>query len=203
MHTPQGMPAQHPLGQRPLAPLQAFERRGPASRDSEIATSSSHPNDNGGAERANHTMTPDWRWSSASSQETGMNSTVMLSSGSTNSVSAATSLTPNEVHMGRLTRPPLTFFERAGVAGDQGLPVTTSTIATRRRATSSARMISFANTAPSPLLAWAAATPPSPTHCIQFPNSSLVAGRGCTLRRPPSARLRSLTRPRSSRSNSH
>ena len=31
-----------------------------------------------------------------------------------NSVSAATGLAPNEIHMGRLPRPPLTIFERTG-----------------------------------------------------------------------------------------
>ena len=38
-----------------------------------------------------------------------------------NSVSAATGLAPNEVHMGRLPRLPLTVFERTGVAGHQSL----------------------------------------------------------------------------------
>ena len=36
-----------------------------------------------------------------------------------NSVSATTGLAPNEVHMGRLPRLPLTSFERTGVAGHQ------------------------------------------------------------------------------------
>ena len=38
-----------------------------------------------------------------------------------NSVSAATGLAPNEVHMGRPTRLPLMVFERTGVAGPQSL----------------------------------------------------------------------------------
>ena len=38
-----------------------------------------------------------------------------------NSVSAATGLAPNEVHMGRLPRLPLTVFERTGVTGHQSL----------------------------------------------------------------------------------
>ena len=38
-----------------------------------------------------------------------------------NSASAATGLAPNEVHMGRLPRLPLTVFERTGVAGHQSL----------------------------------------------------------------------------------
>ena len=37
------------------------------------------------------------------------------------SVRAATSLAPNEVHMGRLPRLPLTIFERNGVTGCQSL----------------------------------------------------------------------------------
>ena len=38
-----------------------------------------------------------------------------------NSVSAATGSAPNEVHMGRLPRLPLTFFYRVGAAGHQRL----------------------------------------------------------------------------------
>ena len=38
-----------------------------------------------------------------------------------NSVSAATGLAPNEVHMGRLSRLPLTSFERTGVFGHQSV----------------------------------------------------------------------------------
>ena len=38
-----------------------------------------------------------------------------------NSVSVATGLAPNEVHMGRLPRLPLTVFERTRVAGHQSL----------------------------------------------------------------------------------
>ena len=38
-----------------------------------------------------------------------------------NSVSAATGLAPNEVHMGKLPRLPLTIFERTGVSGHQSL----------------------------------------------------------------------------------
>ena len=34
---------------------------------------------------------------------------------------------------------------------------------------------------PSQFLAWNAGTQPSPTHCARFPNSPLVAGRGCTI----------------------
>ena len=37
------------------------------------------------------------------------------------SVGAATGLAPNEVHMGRLPRPPLTLFDHSGVASHQNL----------------------------------------------------------------------------------
>ena len=38
-----------------------------------------------------------------------------------NSISAATGLSPNEVHMGRLSRLPLIIFDRSGVADHQSL----------------------------------------------------------------------------------
>ena len=38
-----------------------------------------------------------------------------------NSRGAVTGLAPNEVHMGRLSRLPLTVFEQTGVAGHQSL----------------------------------------------------------------------------------
>ena len=63
-----------------------------------------------------------------------------------NSVSAATGLAPNEVHMGRLPRLPLTIFERTGVFGHQSLArdhLAYFDLATDRRT------ISSANTMPS------------------------------------------------------
>ena len=38
-----------------------------------------------------------------------------------NSVSAVTGLAPNEVHMSRLSRPPLTVFDLPNIGGHQGL----------------------------------------------------------------------------------
>ena len=63
-----------------------------------------------------------------------------------------------------------------------------------RRTVSSVRTISLPNTTPSLLLVWTAASSPFPTLCVQFPNSTLAAGRACTIRRTPSTRVRSPTR---------
>ena len=50
---------------------------------------------------------------------------------------------------------------------------------------------------------WNAETLPSLTHCARFPNSPLAAGRGCTIRLPPSPKARRQTRtPRTSRPSS-
>ena len=63
-----------------------------------------------------------------------------------NSVSAAPGLAPNEVHMGRLPPPPVTIFDRAGVAGRQRMAP--DHFAYCNLATG-LRTISFANTTPS------------------------------------------------------
>ena len=110
------------------------------------------------------------------------------------SVRAATSLAPNEVHMGRFPHLPITIFERIGVAGRQSLPrdhLTYHDLAT-------------VNTTPSQLLAWNAATQPSPTPCTRFPNSPFSCGCGCTMRLPPCGKARRRTRtPWFSRTSSH
>ena len=86
-----------------------------------LATSSYHPNGNGGDERVNHTMAhmlamvvnelqDDWDFHLPHA-EFAYNS----------SVSAATALAPNEVHMGRLPRLPLMVIERTDVVGYDSL----------------------------------------------------------------------------------
>ena len=64
------------------------------------------------------------------------------------SVSAAAGLAPNEVHMGKLPRLPLTIFERIGVAGRQSLARGHLATATGRPTAHSARTISSVNTVP-------------------------------------------------------
>ena len=86
-----------------------------------LATSSYHPNCNGRVERVNQTMAQmlaivvneqqdDWDLNQPH-EEFAYN----------NSVSAATDLAPNEVHMGRLPRFPLTVYDRTRVVGHQSL----------------------------------------------------------------------------------
>ena len=86
-----------------------------------VNVDSYHPNGNGGVERVNYTTV----------QMLAMVINELLNSWDeqlphvelayNNSVSAATGLAPNGVHMGRLPRLPLTIFERAGVAGHHNL----------------------------------------------------------------------------------
>ena len=76
-----------------------------------LATSSYHLNGNGGAERVSHTML----WSSANVKTTGMQ-LPHTEFAYNKLVGAATGLAPNEVHIGRLPRLPLTVFGRSGVA---------------------------------------------------------------------------------------
>ena len=113
------MPAQHTLGQRPPIWLKAFAGGLQASWRSENATRSYHPNGNGGMERVNHAM--------AQTLATVVNELVNnwdvqlphVDLACTNSVIAATGLAPNEVHMGRLSRLPLTIVEHTGVFSHQ------------------------------------------------------------------------------------
>ena len=86
-----------------------------------ITTKSYHPNGNGGVERVNLTVA---QMLAMVVNELRKNWDVQLPHVEfvyNNSVSATTSLAPNEVHMGRLTRFPLTNFERTGVFGHQSL----------------------------------------------------------------------------------
>ena len=86
-----------------------------------LATSSYHPNCNGGVERVNHTMAQmlvmvinerqDYWDLHLPHGEFAYNS----------SVSAATGLASNKVHIGRIPRLALTVFDRTGVVGHQSL----------------------------------------------------------------------------------
>ena len=86
-----------------------------------LATSSYHPNGNGGVERANNTMAQMLAMVVSERQDDWDFRLPHVEFAYNNSVSAATGLTPNEVHMGKLPRLPLTVFERTGVAGHQSL----------------------------------------------------------------------------------
>ena len=86
-----------------------------------LATSSYHPNCNGGVERVNHTMAQMLAMVVNERQDDWDLHLPHIEFAYNNSVSAATGLAPNEVHMGRLPRLPLTVFDRAGIVGDQRL----------------------------------------------------------------------------------
>ena len=113
------MTAQHTLGQRPPVLLKAFACL-QASWVPVIATSSYHPNGIDEVERVNHMVAQ----MLAMVNELQNNWDLQLPHvefAHNNSVSAATGLAPNEVHMGRLSRLPLTSFERTGVFGHQSV----------------------------------------------------------------------------------
>ena len=86
-----------------------------------LATSSYHPNDNGGVERVNHTMAQMLAMVVNEQQHDWDVRLPHVEFAFNNSVSAATGLAPHEVHMGRVPRLPLTVFEHTEVAGHQSL----------------------------------------------------------------------------------
>ena len=86
-----------------------------------LATSSCHPNGNGGVERVNHTMAQMLAMVVNEGQDDWELRLPHVEFAYNNSVTAGTGLAPNEVHMDRIPRLPLTVFERTGVAGYQSL----------------------------------------------------------------------------------
>ena len=86
-----------------------------------IATGSYHPFTNGGVECANNTMTL-MLAVVGNEQQTGWDIQLPhVESAYNNSVSAATRLSPNKVHMSRLPRLPLTIFDLPNIGGYQSL----------------------------------------------------------------------------------
>ena len=86
-----------------------------------LDTSSYHPNCNGSVERVNHTMAQMLAMIVNERQDDWDLHLPHVEFAYNNSVSAVTGLAPNEVHMGRLSRLPLTVFDRTGVVGHQSL----------------------------------------------------------------------------------
>ena len=86
-----------------------------------FAASSYHPDDNSGVERVNHTMTQTLDMVVNDRQDDWDLQLPHVEFAYNNSVSAVTGVLPNEGHMGKLLRLPLTVFERTGVAGHQSL----------------------------------------------------------------------------------
>ena len=82
-----------------------------------FATSSDHPNGNGGVERANQIISQILDMVVNERQDDRDLQLPHVEFACNSSVSAATGSMPNEVHMGRLPRLLLTVFDRADVAG--------------------------------------------------------------------------------------
>ena len=78
-----------------------------------LTTSAYHPSGNGGVERVNHTMAQMLAMVCNEHQNDWDVHLPHVEYAYNNSVSAATGLAPNEVHMGRLPRLPLTVFDRS------------------------------------------------------------------------------------------
>ena len=86
-----------------------------------LATSSYHLNCNGGVERVIHTMAQMLAMVVNERQDDWDLHLPHVEFAYNNSVSAATGLAPNQVHMGRFPPPPLTVFDRTGVVRHQSL----------------------------------------------------------------------------------
>ncbi len=91
-----------------------------------LSTSAYHAMGNGGTERVNHTMAQMLSMVVNERQSDWDKQLPHAESAYNNSVSTATGLAPNEVHLGRLLRLPLTVIEtvieRQGATGHQSLP---------------------------------------------------------------------------------
>lgn len=86
-----------------------------------LTTSAYHAMGNGGTERVNRTMAQMLSMIVNDRQDDWDKRLPHVESAYNNSVSVATGLAPNEVHLGRLPRLPLTVIERRGACGHQGL----------------------------------------------------------------------------------
>ncbi|CAB1101426.1 unnamed protein product [Ectocarpus sp. CCAP 1310/34] len=86
-----------------------------------VATSSYHPNGNGGVERVNHTMAQMLAMVVNERQDDWDIHLPHVEFAYNNSVSAATGLAPNEVHINRLPRMPMTVFEHPYARGHRSL----------------------------------------------------------------------------------
>ena len=86
-----------------------------------IATSACHPNGNGGVERVNRTMAQMLVMVVNERQDNWDVPLPHVEFANNNAVSAATGLAPNEVHVNRLPRLPLTIFEYHYARGHQSL----------------------------------------------------------------------------------
>ena len=149
-----------------------------------------YPNCNEGVERVYHTMAQMLAIAVDERQDDWGLHRPHAQFAHSNSVSAATGLAPNEVHMGRLPRLPLDGFRPYWCRGTpESGPVTTWFIATWLMTRKRARTTLSAHTTPAPFLVLTAETLPSPTRCIQHLTSMWVVWHGCTILPLPSVRV--------------
>ena len=107
----------------------------------------------------------------------------------TSSAPPTTWLAPNEVHMNRLSRLPLTIFEHHYARGHQASPATICNTASSPPTTNGVRMGLLVNNTPSLSPARNAAIQCSPTHSNKFLYTPSMAGYGSTTPPLPFARV--------------
>ena len=155
-----------------------------------IATSACHPNGNGGVERVNRTMAQMLVMVVNERQDNWDVPLPHVEFANNNAVSAATGLAPNEVHVNRLPRLPLTIFEYHYARGHQSLArdhLEYCDLAADR----GVRMRWFANNTPSLSPEWSAVSaviPRSPTRSNNSLSTPSAAGYGSTTPLLPFAR---------------
>ncbi|CAB1111268.1 unnamed protein product [Ectocarpus sp. CCAP 1310/34] len=86
-----------------------------------VTTSSYHPQTNGGTERVNHTMAQMLAVVVNEQQNDWDIHLPHVESAYNNSVNQSTGLAPNEIHIGRIPRLPLSVFDRPTIGGHQSL----------------------------------------------------------------------------------
>ena len=153
-----------------------------------LTTSAYHPSGNGGVERVNHTMAQMLAMVCNEHQNDWDVHLPHVEYAYNNSVSAATGLAPNEVHIGRLPRLPLTVFDRSYGSDHQSLDRDQLAYCDLARDRQRRLMKSCANSTPSPLLVSMGATPLSPMLSSVAPNTWLADGYGSTILPPLSAK---------------
>ena len=154
-----------------------------------LTTSAYHPSGNGGVERVNHTMAQMLAMICNEHQNDWDVHLPHVEYAYNNSVSAATGLAPNEVHMERLPRASLSpsSTDRMAVC-TRTLTATNSPIATLPASVKNEHTNLCENSTPSPSPELMGVTPPSPMPYSAAPNTRLADGFESTTPPPLSAK---------------
>ena len=154
-----------------------------------LTTSTYHPSGNGGVERVNHTMAQMLAMVCNEHQNDWDVHLPHVLYAYNNSVSAATGLAPNEVHIGHLPRLPLTVFDRSYGGIYQNLDRDQLAYCDLGRGANNVRTNLYENNTPSPSLGSMGATPPSPMPSSAAPNMRPADGFGSITPPPLSAKV--------------